>query len=51
MDRVPNAIDGWNFIRNKFDCVERTRKGDYPPRTQVAEVARQMNQVKALQQA
>src|ERR1700723_4011475 len=50
VNRVPNRIDERNFVREKFDDVERDRNPENPRMRQYLQLFRQANHAEALQQ-
>jgi hypothetical protein len=51
MNHIPNAIDIRNFVREKFDQVQRNGNTENPRMRQHLQLPRQMNHAKSLKQA
>src|SRR6202012_3451784 len=47
---IPNRIDEWNFVSEKFDDVKRDRNPENPGMRQHLQLFRQVNHAEALQQ-
>ena len=51
VNRIPDCIDEWNLVGEKFDDVERDRNPENPGMRQHLQLLGQMDNAEALQQA